>query len=100
MIFFIKCFLTDDGLHGSSVLADGVGGVEFIGDFGMVDSCHDLLCVIVNTDCGFHETREGGENVNGRINLLIVELTIDEDLSFSDVSSQIGDRVSDIIIGH
>lgn len=45
-----------------------------------------------------HETGQGGKHVNGRIDLFVVELTIDEDLSFCDVAGQIGDRVSDVVV--
>lgn len=46
-----------------------------------------------------HETRERGQDIDGRVNLLVVELTIDKDLSFRNITRQIGDRVSDIYTG-
>ena len=49
-------------------------------------------------DSFLHETGEGGEDVDGRIDLLVVELSIDEDLSFSDVSGQIGNGMGDVVV--
>lgn len=43
-----------------------------------------------------HKTRERGQDVDGRIDLLVVELTIDEDLTFRNITRQIRDRVGDI----
>ena len=37
-------------------------------------------------DGGFHETGEGGENVDRWIDAFVVELAVDEDLAFSDVA--------------
>lgn len=45
-----------------------------------------------------HQTREGRKNVDWRINLLVVKLSIDEYLSFCDVASQIRNRMGDIIV--
>lgn len=45
-----------------------------------------------------HETGERGEDVDGWIDLLVVQLPIYEDLSLSDVACQVRNGVSDIII--
>ena len=45
-----------------------------------------------------HETGEGRQHVDGRIDLLVVELPVDEDLAFSDIASEIGYGVSDIVV--
>lgn len=47
-----------------------------------------------------HETTEGGKHVDRRVDLLIMELSVDEDLPLSDVPRQIWDRVGDIVILH
>ena len=47
-------------------------------------------------DGGFHETREGREDVYGWVDTFVVELTVDENLSFSDVACKIGNRMCDI----
>jgi hypothetical protein len=45
-----------------------------------------------------HETREGGEDVDGRVDLLVVQLPVDEDLSLGDVASQVRNGVSDVVV--
>lgn len=47
-----------------------------------------------------HETGEGGQDVDGRVNLLVVQLPVDEDLSFRDVASQIRDGMGDVVVLH
>lgn len=47
-------------------------------------------------DGRFHQTGERGQDVDWRVDTLVVQLTIDEDLSLRDVASQIGDGVGDI----
>src|SRR5436305_10696 len=51
-------------------------------------------------DGGLHETGEGGEHVDGRVDAFVVELAVDEDLAFGDVTCQIGNRVCDVVVGH
>lgn len=48
------------------------------------------------TDGGFHEARERGKDVDRGVDAFVVELAVDEDLAFSDVTRQVGDRMSDI----
>ena len=43
-----------------------------------------------------HKTRERGQDVDRGVDLLVVELSIDEDLALCDIASQIRDRVGDI----
>ena len=45
---------------------------------------------------GLHETTEGRQNVDWRVDLTIVELSVDVDLPFCDVSRQIRDGMGDI----
>ena len=45
-----------------------------------------------------HETRKRRKDVDGRVYLFIVKLSIDEDLSFSNVAGKIGNRVGDVVI--
>ena len=55
-----------------------------------------VLSVLFN---GFlHETGERGEDVDRRVDLLVVELPVDEDLSFGDVACQIGNGMGDIVV--
>jgi len=45
-----------------------------------------------------HETRKRRKNVDGGIDLLIVELSINEDLTFSNITGQIGNRMGDVVV--
>lgn len=47
-------------------------------------------------DSTLHETRQGRENVDGRVYLPIVQLAVDKDLALGNVASQVRDRVSNI----
>ncbi|KAF1747742.1 hypothetical protein GCK72_024208 [Caenorhabditis remanei] len=79
-------FLSDDSLHGLYVLSDSVTSVELVRNIRMVFSCHAL------SNSGLHETGKRWEYVEWWVDKTIVELTIDVDLSLSNVSSQIWDR--------
>jgi len=48
------------------------------------------------TDRALHQTRQRRQDVDRGIYLTIVQLPVDKDLSFRDVSGKIRDRVSDI----
>ena len=48
------------------------------------------------SDSRLHKSRERGQDVDRGINLPVVELTIDEDLAFCDITSQVRNRMSDI----
>ena len=45
---------------------------------------------------GFHKARERWEHVDGRIDTFVVELTVDEDLTFRDVAREIRDGMGDV----
>ena len=85
---------SDHGLHRLHVLADGVARVELVRHVRVVLPGHALA------DGGLHETRERRQHVDRRVDLSVVQLTIYVDLALRDVSSQIGDGVSDVIVGH
>jgi len=48
------------------------------------------------SDSRLHESGKRGQDVDGRVDLPVVELTIDEDLALCDITSQIRDRMGDI----
>ena len=48
------------------------------------------------TDRTLHQTRQRWQDVDRGIYLTIVQLPVDKDLSFCDVSGKIGNGVSDI----
>ena len=90
VIFFSQGFLTDDCLHGSSVLGSCVVSIKLVGNWSVVFS------VLFN---GFlHQSGQRWQDVDWRVNLFIVQLSIDEDLSFCNVASQIGNWMGDIIV--
>lgn len=110
LVFGGKGFLTDDGLHGgcfdwlvlnacdslghgvrhTGVTTDGVLGVQLVGHIGVV------LTGAALTDSGLHQTGQRRQHVNGWPDTLVVKLTINEDLTLGNVTSQIGNGVSDI----
>ena len=89
-----ESFLADDSLHGLHVLADGVAGVQLVGDVGVILAGHALA------DGGLHETGQRGKYVDGREDLPVVHLTVDVDLPLGDVAGQVRDGVSDVVVWH
>lgn len=85
--------LADDGFHGGCVAPDGVFGVELVGDVAVV------LARAALADGGFHEAREGGEDVDGWVDAFVGEAAVDEDLAFGDVACQVGNGVRDVCVG-
>jgi len=47
-----------------------------------------------------HETGQGRQHIDWGIDVLLVHVLIDVDLTLGNVTSKIGDRMSDIIVGH
>lgn len=45
-----------------------------------------------------HQTGKGWQHIDWRIDLLVVQLPIDEDLPLRDIACQVGDRMGDIIV--
>ena len=85
-----QSLLTDDGLHGGGITTNGVLGVELVGNIRVV-ATGELL-----TDGRLHETGQGGQDVDGRVDTLVVKLTVNEDLALGDVTGKIGNGVGDI----
>lgn len=50
---------TDDSLHSKGVLADCVEVVQLVGDSGVILTS-EFLSVVIDTNCGLHETGQGG----------------------------------------
>ena len=93
-IILRKRFFSYDSFHGSGVFADGIIGIKLVADLGVVFTGHAF------SDCGLHESGKRGEDVDGRVDLFIVHLAVDENLAFRDVAGQVGDRVRDVVVGH
>ena len=60
----------------------------------------ELLAIIIDTNGGLHKTGEGRKYVDWWVDLPVVKLAINKDLALSNVTSQIWDGMSDIIVGH
>ena len=90
LVFGGKSLFTNDCFHGCCVSADGIFGVELVGDVAVV------FAGMAFADGGFHEAGEGREDVDGWVDTFVVELTINEDLALSDVTCKIGDGMGDI----
>jgi hypothetical protein len=90
LVFRGQSLLTDDCLHSGGVTTNGVLCVQLVGHVAVILSCTAL------TDGRLHETREGGQHVDWRVDTLVVKLTIDEDLSLRNVTCQVGDGMCDI----
>ena len=80
MSSFRQRLLADDGFHAGGVAANGVFGVQLVGDVAVVGAG------VAFADGGFHQAGEGGEDVDGGVDALVVELAVDEDLAFGDVA--------------
>ena len=60
----------------------------------MIDSGHTFA------DSRLHQSGEGRKHVDWRVDLSVVKVSVDEDLSFGDITGQIWDRMGDIIVRH
>lgn len=69
---------------------DGVLGIKLVGDIAVIPTCTAL------TDGRLHESRERWQDVDGRVDTLIVELAVDKDLALGDIPCQVRNRVCDI----
>lgn len=66
LVLIRERLLADDGLHGNDVLADGVVGVELV-RYGRV-----ILTRHLGPNGVLHQTRQGRQHVNGRVDLAVV----------------------------
>mmetsp|Transcript_8763 Transcript_8763/g.12022 ORF Transcript_8763/g.12022 Transcript_8763/m.12022 type:complete len:403 (-) Transcript_8763:296-1504(-) len=71
-------------------------GLNSLVAIGVLDD--DLL--FLDTDGRLHQTRQGGEHIDGRVDLPVVQGVVDKDLTLSDVASQVGNGMGDIRVGH
>ena len=94
LVLSSESLLTDDGLHGNSVLTHSIESIHLVGNTGVVASGHLI------TDSVLHETGQGRQHIDWRVDVLLVHVLIDVDLTLGNVTSKIGDRMSDIIVGH
>ena len=63
----------------------------------------ELLVVLARharADAVLHEAREGGQARDGRIDALLEQLAVEDDLALGDVAGEVGDGVRDVVVGH
>ena len=70
--------LTNDGFHSCGILGSSIVSIELIGNWGMI------LSIFFNSL--LHQTGERRKDIDWWVDLLIMELTINEDLTFCDVA--------------
>ena len=63
---------------------------QLIGHFSMVSSCHSF------PNGRLHQSRKRGQDINGWVNLTIVQLSVNVYLSLSDVPSEVRDWMGDV----
>jgi len=90
LVFAGERLLSDDGFHGGGIATDGVFGVQLVRDIRMVASG------VAFADGRLHQTRQRWQDVDWRVDTLVVQLTVDEDLTFGDVACQVGNRMGDV----
>ena len=90
LVLAAQRLLTDDSLHSCCVTADGVFRVQLIRHIAVV-AASELLA-----DGALHQTTETGQDVDGRVDLSVVQLAIDEDLALRDVASKVRNGMRDI----
>src|SRR5699024_1106040 len=89
-----ELILTDDRGKVPRVAHLCIGGEQLVCKILVVFSC------IPFSDTVLHQTGQRREDVDRRIDGLSVERTVKHDLSLRDISSQVRDRVSDIVVRH
>jgi len=94
LVIWGQSFFTDDGLHGLSILTHGVERVHLVANGWVIFSGHSF------TNSVLHQTGERWQDVNWWIDISLVHLSIDVDLTLSDISGKIWDWMSDIVVWH
>lgn len=74
----------------TGITTNGVLGVQLVGHIGVV------LTSAALADSRLHQTGQRRQHVDGRVDTLVGELTVNEDLTLSNVTGQVRDGVSDI----
>mmetsp|Transcript_7601 Transcript_7601/g.14104 ORF Transcript_7601/g.14104 Transcript_7601/m.14104 type:complete len:249 (+) Transcript_7601:35-781(+) len=93
-VLITQGFLTHDRLHGEHVFTNRIAGIHLVRHLRVVVTGHAF------TDGTLHQTTQRGQDVHRRENLPIVQLPVNVDLSLSNVTREIRNWVSDIIVRH
>ena len=59
-----------------------------------------VLPGLAGADPDAHQPREGGKDVDRRVDAAAEEVAREDDLPLGDVAGQVGDRVGDVVVGH
>mmetsp|Transcript_17100 Transcript_17100/g.39297 ORF Transcript_17100/g.39297 Transcript_17100/m.39297 type:complete len:306 (-) Transcript_17100:472-1389(-) len=94
VIFHGKGFFSNNSLHSHDILTHSIRSIKLVRNGTVIVSGHTF------SDGGLHQTRQRRKNVDRRENTLGVQLTIQVNLSFRNVSGKIGNRVGNIIVRH
>jgi len=78
----------------TGISSNGVFGVQLVGDIAVILAGASL------TNSGLHQTRERWQDVDGRVDTSVVQLTINKDLALGNITRQVRNRVSNIVVGH
>ncbi len=116
-VFFIlgtHRFLTDNGLHCLFVFSFSVEGIKLIRNSRVIlssvlyiyQSFYPLNLLFLSQFFNFvgnntlHDSRQRWQHINWWVYIFLEELPLDVDLSFSDITSKIGNWMSNIVIWH
>ncbi|KAI6761576.1 hypothetical protein HG531_002129 [Fusarium graminearum] len=89
LVFGRQSLLTDDCLHGCGITTNSVLGVQLVGNITVILSGHAL------TNSRLHQTRQRRQHVDGWVDTTVIESSVNKDLTLSNVTCQIGNRVKE-----
>ncbi|KAH3668808.1 hypothetical protein OGAPHI_002563 [Ogataea philodendri] len=89
-----KGFFSHNRLHGSCVSTNGVLGVELVTHVTVVFSGHTI------SNGTLHQSRQGWQHVDRWIYSSVGQLSVHKDLALGNITGQVGNRVSDIVVRH
>jgi hypothetical protein len=79
LLLHLDGWIRREGVH-TGISADGIFGIQLIRYIAVIFSGPAF------TNSRFHESRERGQYIYGWIDTLVVQLTINEDLTLSDIT--------------
>lgn len=93
-IFITQRFLTNNCLHSLSIPTHRLVSLQLVRYLRMVQPSHAFA------DTRLHQSTERRQHIDRRLDLSVVDLSVYEYLSLGDVTSQIRNRVRDVVIRH
>lgn len=92
LIISTDSVLTNDLFNVLNFLGIGVAVIELVGNVLVIFTTHTF------TDSGLHQTGKGWEWIETWVDTRVAELSGNENLTFSNVTSKIWDGVGDIVV--